>query len=52
LARFPQRLEALIYLFLAGRTFRRIVSTKTQGIAVDDDVDIFGEAYDQISALG
>ena len=47
-----QLVESLLTLFVARSVFRSIGATEAQELAVDDDVDVFGEAVDQLPALG
>lgn len=52
LRRELQPVESLLTLFVARSVFRTVGATEAQELAVDDDVDVFGEAVDQLPALG
>ncbi len=49
---FPQGVECQALLFAAGGFARAVVAAETEKIAVDDDIDIFGETVNQLPCLG
>ena len=52
LRREHQRFETLLTLLVAGSVLGGVGAAESQELAVDDDVDVLGEAVDQLPALG